>query len=77
MSSIIKSTSVRRAEPGEAHPTPAHPLKSGAGRSGGRCRKEVELLREGDLVRAIQFKCSCGDTTVVELSYPEAPEAAE
>jgi hypothetical protein len=67
---------VRRAEPGAPRP-PARPAGNGSTRAATRCRKEVELLREGDLVRAIQFKCSCGETTVVELSYPEAPEASE
>lgn len=77
MPSIIKSTSVRRPEPGEPQTPPARSTASGGARGAGRCRKEVELLREGDVVRAIQLKCSCGEVTVMELNYPEAPEGSE
>ena len=35
--------------------------------------KSVELLRDGDVVRALQVRCSCGEVTVVEFDYPEPP----
>jgi len=76
MASIIKSTSVRRAEPGEPLSAPARSPATRPGGGSGRCRKEVELLREDGVVHAIQLRCSCGEVTVVELSYPEPPEAS-
>ena len=41
--------------------------------------KVVHLLREGGEVRGIEFRCSCGDTTVIALEYGavEAPVPAE
>jgi len=33
-------------------------------------QKAVRLLEEGGRVRVIEFTCSCGELTTVELSYP-------
>ena len=35
--------------------------------------KTVQLLKEGDAVRAIELECSCGEKTVLEIDY-EASE---
>lgn len=42
------------------------------GRNSAPCsgEKAVRLLREDGRVRAIEFTCSCGEITVVELQYP-------
>jgi len=37
--------------------------------------KQVELLADDGIVRAIQIRCSCGETTVLELEY--APVSKE
>ena len=37
--------------------------------------KVVHLLREGGEVRGIEFRCSCGETTVIALDYDGAVEA--
>lgn len=31
--------------------------------------KTVQLLRDGDVVRAIELKCSCGEKTILEIDY--------
>ena len=36
----------------------------------------VELLQEQGVVRAIQVRCSCGETTTVELEYTADSEVA-
>jgi len=38
--------------------------------------ERVTLLRDGDVVHAIQVRCSCGATTLVELEYEPAPGTA-
>ena len=35
--------------------------------------KTVQLLKDGDVVHAIELKCSCGQKTVLEVDY-EAPQ---
>lgn len=75
MPSIIKRTSIRPTEPGPPTSPSGGPGR-GPGARGARCRKDVQLLREGDVVRAIQLTCSCGESTVVELSYLEPPEGS-
>ena len=35
-----------------------------------------ELLKDGDVVRAIEVRCSCGSSTVVELHYAEPQNPA-
>jgi hypothetical protein len=62
MPSIIKNSSVRATHPGASFARPS------ATRA---CEKSVELLRQGGVVHALQLTCSCGDTTVVELDYPQ------
>jgi hypothetical protein len=39
--------------------------------SRGSHAKQVELLRVQGHVRAIQLRCACGETTVVELGYAD------
>ena len=34
------------------------------------CETRVEVLRVDDQVRGIEVHCSCGEVTVVELTYP-------
>jgi hypothetical protein len=34
-------------------------------------KKAVRLLNDGSCVRAIEVTCSCGEMTIVELSYSE------
>lgn len=69
MQTIIKKTAVRMdASPVRRAPRP--------GTGDAVCaEKSVELAHEGELVRAIQVTCSCGEVTVIELDYPE-PEPA-
>ncbi len=44
----------------------------------GGARKDVQLLEEDGRVRAIEFTCSCGEKTVIELEYTQgAGEAHE
>lgn len=36
--------------------------------------KTVQLLEDGDVVRAIELVCSCGEKTVLEIDYePSQP----
>ncbi len=63
MQSIIKSGSVRKMEPGVPQPD--------TNRGAVVCHKSVRLLEIEQVVRAIEFTCSCGETSVVELDYPE------
>ena len=81
---IIKRERVQ-VEPGQSGPT-GHSVQirnqtstSGASRApeasaahGGS--KQVRLLREEDVVRAVELTCSCGDVTVIELAYAEPIE---
>ena len=49
---------------------PKAPLRSNT--SAGACRKkDVRLLEHEGRVRAIEFTCSCGEATLVELSFEE------
>ena len=36
------------------------------------CETRVEVLRVDNEVRGIEVHCSCGEVTVVELSYPSS-----
>jgi hypothetical protein len=69
MPTIIKSTRIREADgsgatraSGAARSTPAAPS----------CEKTVEVLRLEGVVHAIHVTCSCGEVSVVELTYPDA-----
>ncbi len=49
-----------------------HPTAGSSGRvARGSHSKQVELLEVQGQVRAIQFRCACGDTTVIELGYAD------
>ena len=49
---------------------PKAPLRSVA--SAGACRKkDVRLVEHEGRVRAIEFTCSCGETSLVELVFEE------
>ena len=51
---------------------PKAPLRSTAG--AGACRKkDVRLLEHEGRVRAIEFTCSCGESSLVELVFEEQP----
>ena len=41
----------------------------GTSKSPARCRKSVQLLRDKDVVHAVELRCSCGEVTVVEFEY--------
>ncbi|HUR28562.1 MAG TPA: hypothetical protein VM509_10275 [Planctomycetota bacterium] len=70
METIIKNDRVRVGDSSGETP-PALPAGSpdGSNRNGARCKKSVQLLREKDVVHAIEVRCSCGEITVVEISY--------
>lgn len=38
--------------------------------------KSVRTLTDRGHVHALEVTCSCGDVTVIELDYPEAPDPA-
>ena len=48
--------------------------KQGAASAARVCAKQVELLRVGGVVQALEITCSCGEKTVVELDYIEGQE---
>lgn len=66
MHSIIKSGHVRKREPGVPQPATQ--------RGTPVCHKSVRLLELEQVVHAIEFTCSCGEVSVVELDYPEPTE---
>jgi hypothetical protein len=51
-------------------PRPAQPSRAGRA-AASRCEKGLRPLRIEGVVRAVEITCSCGETTVVELEYPE------
>jgi hypothetical protein len=77
MSSILKRTEVRLGASGAASPAADAPLAAVPTRPRGLHAKRVELVRVGERVHALELRCSCGETTLVELDYPEdAPNGA-
>ncbi|MFT4539824.1 MAG: hypothetical protein ACI841_001356 [Planctomycetota bacterium] len=38
--------------------------------------KQVQLLEDEGVLRAIEIHCSCGETTVIELDYTEPKPAS-
>jgi hypothetical protein len=40
--------------------------------SGEACKPSVEILKVGNDVRGLEVRCTCGEVTVVELTYPTA-----
>ena len=71
MQSIIKHDRVRV----EAHDSevpsalPARARDPEATKRGARCKKSVQLLRENNVVHAVEVHCSCGEITLVEFEY--------
>lgn len=63
MQSVIKSGQVRHMQPGVPQPD--------SQRGTPVCRKSVRLLEVEQVIHAIEFTCSCGEKSVVELDYPE------
>jgi len=68
MSSIIKRAAVRSAEAAEG---PALPQAGGRARPRGAHSKRIELVRVGQRVHALELTCACGETTLIELDYPD------
>ena len=69
--SIIKHEHVRIEVPAD-EPASALPDRNGSiqeKRSTTRAQKSVQVLREKNMVHAIEVRCSCGEITVVELEY--------
>lgn len=65
---VIKRDAVRVT----AHDTPRAPLPARAGEP--PHVKRARLLRVDGVVRALEVTCACGETTLVELEYPNATE---
>ena len=40
--------------------------------NGEPCKPTIEVLKVGADVRGIEVRCTCGEITVIELSYPPA-----
>ena len=66
--SVIKRDSVKVASELTRHADVAH--------AGSRAAKSLRLLRIEGVVRAVEITCACGEVTVVELDYEQAPEKA-
>jgi hypothetical protein len=47
-------------------------------RTAAKCdsEKSVQLLEDRGAVRAIEIRCACGDTTIIELDY-DSPAPAQ
>ena len=75
MSSILKRTEVRLGAEAPTGPGAKAPLPSPASRTRGAHAKRVELVRVGGRVHALELRCSCGETTLIELDYPD-PDAS-
>lgn len=74
MSSIIKRAAVQAAAAAAA---PGSALPGATSRARGAHAKRVELVRVGERVHALELTCSCGETTLIELDYPEdSPDGA-
>jgi hypothetical protein len=51
----------------------AGPLPRGDRRGAAqRCEKRVRTVQLDGAVRAIEVTCSCGETTLIEIDYPNA-----
>lgn len=76
MKSIIKKRSVELVErTSEPAPAPGAPRASAPPPQGGAHSKVARLVRVEGVVRAIELACTCGETTLVELEYEDAPRA--
>ena len=71
MQTIIKHDRVRVDETQSDVPSalPARQAAGAGAKSQARCKKSVQLLREKDVVHAVELRCSCGEITVVEFEY--------
>jgi hypothetical protein len=58
---VIQTTEVARVGGAHTHPTGQH---------------SVELVREGDVVKAIDITCSCGEKMRIWCSYEDQPRVA-
>ncbi len=80
MQTIIKHDRVRVDDGHSDVPSalPARQAAAGGAKSQARCKKSVQLLREKDVVHAVEVRCSCGEVTVVEFEYDQRsnPEAS-
>lgn len=65
---IVKHHQVRTPA-GVAFP---HGSRSASGSERPRAEATAELLRIEGVVRALQVRCSCGETVVVQLEYPKS-----
>jgi hypothetical protein len=75
MQSVIKSERVR-VEGAQIEPASALPIRavgSPTPKPAARCQKSVQMLREAGTVHAIEVRCSCGESTVVEFQYEDKP----
>ena len=72
--SIIKHDRVRLDEDSGGVPS-ALPARADLtpGKSPARCKKSVQLLRDKNVVYAIELRCSCGEVSVVEIEYGPQP----
>lgn len=62
---------------GRVQPLSVKSLLKGARASAGQavagaCKPTIEVLKVGADVRGIEVRCTCGEVTVVELTYPKA-----
>lgn len=39
---------------------------------GEACKPTIEVLKVGSDVRGLEVRCTCGEVTVIELTYPQA-----
>ena len=65
---IIKRHRVQLASENAARTTPQPAVHKSAHAPS----KKVELLEQDGEVRALEFKCACGEKTVIEIQYPPA-----
>lgn len=71
--SIIKSARVQVTAGQAPKVAPVRLVEGAAGCASGE--KAVRLLEDQGRVIGIEFTCSCGEVTAVELLYPEGPKA--
>ncbi len=72
---IIKRSRVKLHAPEPCSSESGIRLLEGEDEGARNGEKAVRLLNEGGQVCAIEFTCSCGETTLVELLYPDdSPE---
>ncbi len=74
MQTIIKHDRVRVADAESDVPSalPSRSAPMGGAKSQARCKKSVQLLREKDVIHAVEVRCSCGEVTVIEFEYGQS-----